>query len=145
MLKKIPYSTRSSRLEYLLLQFKEEVTLKEIIHKFDKKDLAVIAEHKKFIEILHSNLFKLIHKEEHSAFRDIDHQKIVLDAYGMMQLDINLKLLRSALLRDPAFKKKEAQKVSQLLDELIAQTKADIESNNIKIATEEDQLVINQI
>ena len=35
--------------------------------------------------------------------------------------------------------------MAQLLDELIAQTKADIESNNIKIATEEDQLVINQI
>lgn len=106
MLKKIPYSTRSSRLEYLLLQFKEDVALKEIIHKFDKKDLAVIAEHKKFIEILHSSLYRLIHKKEHSSFQDIDHQKIVLNAYGMMQLDINLKLLRSALLRDPSFKKK---------------------------------------
>ena len=66
MLKRIPYSTRSSRLDYLLLQFKEEVALREIIHMFDKKDLAVIAEHKKLIEILHSNLFKLTHKQEYS-------------------------------------------------------------------------------
>lgn len=64
----------------------------------------------------------------------------------MMQLDINLKLLRSALLKELVFKKKETQKAtSQLLDELIAQTKTDIESNNIKVVTEEDQLVINQI
>ena len=36
----------------------------------------------------------------------MDHQKVVLDAYGTMQLDINLKLLRSSLLRDSVFKKK---------------------------------------
>lgn len=146
IIKKIPYSNRSSRLNYLLLQFKEDMPLKEIIHKFDKRDLAVIAEHKKFIEILDSNLFKLMHKKEDSQFKEIDHKKIILNAYGMMQLDINLKLLRTALLKEPVFKKKETQKVSSLLlDELIAQTKADIESSNIKVATEEDQLVINQI
>lgn len=106
MLKHIAHSTRASRLEYLLLQFKEEVALRDIIHRFDRKDLAVIAEHKKLIEILHSNLFRLTQKQEHGLFRDIDHRKTVLDAYGMMQLDINLKLLRSALLRAPAFKKR---------------------------------------
>jgi acid phosphatase family membrane protein YuiD len=49
MVDHIPISNRASRLDYLLLQLRENQPLKEMMNKFDKKDLAVIAEHKKFI------------------------------------------------------------------------------------------------
>jgi|688.fasta_scaffold1257368_1 hypothetical protein len=49
LLDNMPISNRASRLEYLLLQLKEGMSLKELFEKLDPKDKNIIAEHNKLL------------------------------------------------------------------------------------------------
>jgi hypothetical protein len=94
------------------------------------KDLTVVAEHKKFLEILNKDMFALLQREEYASFKDIDYKKMILEAYSKLNLDLNLKLLRSALMKAP-----ELGKISTLIEELLILVKSDTESNNMKFIT----------
>lgn len=76
------------------------------MNKFDKKDLAVIAEHKKFIEILASNFTILLQKGEYAKFKTINHQQIILNVYASFSLDVSINQLRGALAKEQYFSKK---------------------------------------
>jgi hypothetical protein len=146
LLDNMPISNRASRLNYLLLQLKEGVGLKELMGRFDKKDLAIMAEHRKVIEILGKNLKALLQKQQYAVFKNADVQKVVLGAYDAISLDVNLAQLRNALIKHPPFAEKEGGKAGVgLVGELMEQTRVDFESNSIKFATEEDQMMLSRI
>lgn len=70
------------------------------MNKLDKKDLAFIAQHKKFIEIFANNLSSLLRKQEYAKFAAIDQHKTVLRAYASLVFDVNLAQLRTALAKE---------------------------------------------
>ncbi len=112
------------------------------MNKFDKKDLAIIAQHKKLIEILDRNFYLILQKVEYSKFKNLNYKKMILSTYDSLGMEASLSATAKLLHKKAAESNLE---MTPIISQLISNARKQFQSNSIKEASEEDELILKAI